>query len=337
MKKQVAVFIGRFQPFHNVHLQTVREALKLFDKLIIVIGSSYSARTIKNPFTSREREKMITSCLTSGEIERVQFVFVRDYLYNDGMWVASVQQAINEISRIFDEIVIVGHKKDKSSFYLDLFPKCAHYDTGYSQGASGTQVRRMFFEHDTISIKNHVPEPVFNFLAEFEKTQEYEELYAEYQHILEYKNMWSGSPFPPMFVTTDAVVICCGHILVVRRKCPPGKGLIALPGGFLKQDEKIFDGCLRELKEETGIKVNQQILRKQVIDERVFDHPDRSLRGRTITHAYCFHIDMQELPSVKGNDDADKAWWMPISDVFARGSEFFEDHVHIIRHFVNKF
>jgi len=43
------------------------------------------------------------------------------------------------------------------------------------------------------------------------------------------------------------------------------------------------------------------------------------------------------LPIVKGSDDADKAWWMSLSDLANREDQFFEDHFHIITHFINKF
>jgi bifunctional NMN adenylyltransferase/nudix hydrolase len=94
---------------------------------------------------------------------------------------------------------------------------------------------------------------------------------------------------------------------------------------------------LRELKEETGIALPKDELKKRIVDQRVFDHPNRSLRGRTITHAYCMNLGFGDLPNVKGNDDADKAWWMSLRDVNRNEEQFFEDHFHIIQHFVHKF
>ena len=93
---------------------------------------------------------------------------------------------------------------------------------------------------------------------------------------------------------------------------------------------------MRELKEETGIKLPIPELKKAIVDERVFDHPGRSLRGRTITHAYCFNLGRGDLPQVKGMDDADKAWWMPLDSVYGQKAMFFEDHFHIINYFINR-
>jgi len=179
-----------------------------------------------------------------------------------------------------------------------------------------------------------VAAPVFCAMEVFAKTPEFNRLYKEHQHIQDYKAQWVGAPFPPTFVTVDAVVICSGHVLVVRRKGALGNGLIALPGGFLNTNETIVNGCLRELREETSIKIHVNELRKHIVDERVFDHPTRSLRGRTITHAVYIDLGRGELPPVKGTDDADKAWWMPLAELHAREAEFFEDHAHIVQRFI---
>ena len=55
------------------------------------------------------------------------------------------------------------------------------------------------------------------------------------------------------------VVVCVvrdkeGKILVAKRNLTPGKNKWALPGGFIELDETPETACLRELKEETGLK-----------------------------------------------------------------------------------
>ncbi len=58
-KYDTLVLIGRFQPFHNAHLEIVKRATALCDRLIIVVGSSRQPRTYKNPFSFEERARMI--------------------------------------------------------------------------------------------------------------------------------------------------------------------------------------------------------------------------------------------------------------------------------------
>ena len=93
---------------------------------------------------------------------------------------------------------------------------------------------------------------------------------------------------------------------------------------------------LRELREETGIKVPEKVLRGSIRGNHVFAAPDRSQRGRTITHA--IHIALEDgewnLPKVKGSDDAARAKWIPISRL--NSEEIFEDHYDIIQYFLGK-
>ena len=57
------VFIGRFQPFHKGHESVVKEALKQAKEVIVVVGSSFEARTLRNPFTFEERKSMIKAVI----------------------------------------------------------------------------------------------------------------------------------------------------------------------------------------------------------------------------------------------------------------------------------
>lgn len=342
------VVIGRFQPFHNMHLELLRRALAQCDRVIVVIGSCNVARTVKNPWTGDEREIMIRACFRDGsthdEFEldenRLRFVHARDYLYNDTLWLTAIQEQVYD--QVFpgdDKIALFGHKKDESSFYLRYFPQWSFVDVGRLGDVDATHVRELMFRHDLIGVKHLVPAPTYDAMTSFFQTgQQWTDLKSEFDHYVEYRARWKGAPFPPTFVTVDTVVTCSGHVLLVKRGYNPGKGLLALPGGFLDQRERIVDGALRELREETGIKVATNDLKDMIVDQKVFDHPDRSLRGRTITHA--FHIDLsrrfQKPPLVKGGDDAAKAFWMPLLEVFSNEAMFFDDHAHVIRAFALK-
>ncbi|MCP9859000.1 adenylyltransferase/cytidyltransferase family protein [Cyanobium sp. Cruz-8D1] len=71
-------------------------------------------------------------------------------------------------------------------------------------------------------------------------------------------------------------------------------------------------------------------------DRHVFDAPGRSQRGRVITHAFLIQLKGGVLPSVRGGGDADKAFWMPLADIYAHEDTFFEDHVQILQHFISR-
>jgi len=282
---------------------------------------------------------MIRSCLTADENQRVELILARDYLYNNLLWVAAVQKDIDEVTGGSRDIKLIGHKKDASSFYLKLFPQWGeHIESGdLDQVGDGTKIRECIFRKDLITVKSMLPVPVHELVKTYMATPEFQRLHDEFQEVIDDKAAWRGAPYQPIFVTTDAIVLCSGHCLVVRRKGRYGKGLIALPGGYVNANETLLDSCIRELKEETGIKIDSSTLKTLVKETKVFDHPDRDLRGRVITHAFCIKLPDGELPKVKGMDDADKAWWASIRDIQASESKFFADHFHVINSFVMKY
>ena len=341
MKKYDAlVLIGRFQPFHNAHLEIIKRATALTNHLVVITGSAHQPRTYKNPFTSREREAMIRNA-TAGLSLNISINPNINTIYNDQAWAVRVQKIVSDAVYSAKgpgdfKIGIIGHKKDESSFYLDMFPQWEFVNVEQIEPLGATDIRDLYFKMSFNSnfIKNVVPESTYEFLMEFRKTEEFAQIVREREFIANYKKQYESLPYPPIFVTSDAVVIQSGHVLMIKRRSEPGRGLWALPGGFVNAntDKSVLDACIRELREETGIKVPAPVLKGSIQDNRVFDAIERSARGRTITHAFKIVLPDGELPKVKGNDDAEKARWVPIAEV--RSDECFEDHYEILQYFV---
>lgn len=342
------VFIGRFEPFHNGHAAVARLGLSRAKKLIFLVGSADTPRTIKNPWTVAERAVMIQSGL-DGAQERLILRPLRDSLYNESLWIANVQRTVAEAIKADGgdpnaRIGLIGQDKDASSYYLREFPQWDLVDVRHTEVLSATELRRYLFEANQLDshggrmlIRANVPGPVFEMIEAFRKSSPaFAQLVAEYHFIEKYKAAWADAPYAPTFVTTDAVVVHSGHVLLVRRRAEPGKGLWALPGGFVAQDESLLDACLRELKEETRLKLPVPVLKGSIKGSHVFDHPDRSQRGRTITHAFHFDFPSGELPDVRGSDDADKARWIPVSEALEMSTQLFEDHLHILEFFLGR-
>lgn len=336
MQHEYAVFIGRFNPFHLGHLQILKKGLELAEKVVVVLGSHNRATNIKNPWSSSERISMIKSCLSAEEVDRVSFCLLKDYLYNDTLWTIDLQNKIAEATEDSEDIALVGYESDDSSYYLRLFPKWKFYSCPTDYDFHAKDIRDYIFTKDNF-YKKCVHSNIVSYIEQWMKSDNFTRLKDEYDFLREYKEAWRGAKYPVTFVTVDSVVIKSGHLLLVRRGKKHGKGLLALPGGFLDQDKRIVDAAVRELKEETAIKVSLDELHKSVVGNHVFDHPLRSLRGRTLTHAFMINLGSGDLPKVKGEDDADKAFWLPLNEVMQRESEFFEDHFYIIQFFVNKF
>ena len=95
-----ALFIGRFQPFHNAHLIDVKKILKECDELIIAIGSSQEKNTLENPFSYSERKKMIESVLKNNKIKKYKIYAVPD-LYNDKKWVDYIKKNLPKYDYVY--------------------------------------------------------------------------------------------------------------------------------------------------------------------------------------------------------------------------------------------
>src|SRR5512133_2345194 len=104
--------------------------------------------------------------------------------------------------------------------------------------------------------------PVYRMLHGWINTPEYEQIVNERVFVETYKKQYLSLPYAPIFVTVDAVVLCAGHVLMVKRRAEPGKGLWAMPGGFVNAatDRSVQDAMVRELREETMIKVPGPVL-----------------------------------------------------------------------------
>ena len=359
-KYDVAVVIGRFEPFHNLHFKLVNKALELGEHVLILLGTAKAAPDPKNPFTVAAREAMIRACFPAPLWKRLHYTAVRDHVYNYDIWLAEVQNIVRDFQEqvLMDKddevdidnlstklsgvkVALVGHFKDSTSDYLKRFPQWTfepyYVNAAESEELSATDIRKLYFEGDRYD--HLVPAPVAAHLRSFASTEPYHLLKAEYNFNKEYKanSRFVGLPYDPIFVATDAVVTCNGHVLLIRRGFNPGKGLLALPGGYLQSDLPIVENAVKELREETKIRIDKNTLAKSICGMHVFDFPLRSLRGRVITHAYHFRLDADgDLPTVsrKGGDDAVGAMWIPISALPDYEEQFFEDHYEIIKHFI---
>ena len=334
--RDALVFIGRFQPFHNGHKAVIEAALEQANEVVIVVGSSFAARNIRNPFTFEERKAMIQAVFPS---VRVKVVPVSDYPYDDNKWMNAIQKIVDETIPHAKDVGLIGHSKDSTSYYLEIFPRWKnHVEVEDVGGINATDIRNCLFGNCDFAALDNMPtasrDAMNRVIIAGAKIGGYwDTLSQEYAMVKKYKEAWKAAPFPPTFMTVDAVVVQSGHILLVERGDMPGKGLWALPGGFLNQNETMLDGAIRELKEETKIKVPVPVLKGSIKESKTFDAPNRSSRGRTITQAFLIDLGVGELPKVKGSDDAAKAFWVPFNKV--KQEKLFEDHYHIIDNFIN--
>ena len=348
MPLHTAVLIGRFQPLHNGHMALLHAALERARQVVVVLGSAWQAPNPKNPFSWQERAQMLRDALSKEDAERVQCVPVRDY-YNEPLWVNAVRDAVQAHVPEGASVALVGHFKDSSSSYLARFPGWELISLPRLGQFDATPLRDIFLGEGSASpeamdaalgkLSTHMPESTLAFLRHWAHTPLYVRLQKEWHMLQAYKEAWAKAPYAPLFVTVDALLRCHakgqGHVLLIQRGHAPGVGLWALPGGFLEQRDSLWQSCVRELREETCSSISEADLLAAVQAVQVFDHPDRSLRGRTITHVHYLDLGMQPaLPPVQGADDAALARWVPIADLAQMEGDFFEDHFQILCQFL---
>lgn len=296
------VFIGRFQPIHEGHISVIKEAIKDGSNLLILVGSSNSFRSVKNPWTFKDRFGHILNSLDLKELNSNLVIKpLNDYKYNDAQWISDVRAIVYKTYGA-SPITLVGFDKPGNE-YLKWFPDW-EYENIYTKFSScATDIRTEFFKNKNPLMPQQAQE-------DFEYYKKEAELFKDY-------------PFKETlnFNCSDAVVECQGHVLIIERKFAPGRGSWALPGGFKNSDETFLDCAIRELKEETGLKVPEKVLRGSIVSQILFDAPNRSCGIPRNTLAVHFRIQPNNddsLPKLKPQSDAASANWVPLNDVLNR-------------------
>ena len=131
-----------------------------------------------------------------------------------------------------------------------------------------------------------------------------------------------------IFVTVDALIFKKNQfktlLLLIQRKNPPFQNSWALPGGFVNENEDIDRAVLRELYEETQIKLNS------LEQLKTFGKPFRDPRSHVVSIAYYGFV-LEEVEA-KAADDAKAVAWFSTTEL----PELAFDHIEIINFALNK-
>lgn len=308
---RTGIFIGRFQPVHKGHIHAIGIAASQVEKLYILVGSANQCRSIKNPWTFDERKQMLALKLHSERITNYEIIPLNDYKYSDTQWMSDVRATIEHFN--MGSPVLFGHMKEGND-YLKWFPELKFKSIEAQYSINATQIReQMFRDNDPL-----MPETVRGDYAFYQKE----------------KQLFKDYPFPETlnFNCSDAVLECQGHVLLIQRKFSPGKGAWALPGGFRNQQETFLDCAIRELMEETNVRVPEKVLRGSIVKTELFDSPKRSFGIPRNTLAVYMRVSPNpdySLPRANGADDAMTCKWVPLTDAL-NNIEMYDDHKDII-------
>lgn len=107
-----------------------------------------------------------------------------------------------------------------------------------------------------------------------------------------------------------AIIICDGKILLEKRKNDPGKGKWSVPGGKVELGESIEQTVLREVREETGLKVEKP----EHID--IVDNIELDEHGKTKYHFVIadYFVKLKE-GTAKAASDAEDVRWVQLGEV----------------------
>ncbi len=182
------VFIGRFQPFHRAHQAVIQDAFQHSKSVIILLGSAQPERTLKNVFTSDEREAMIRASFSPELQSQLHFAGLVD-VFNDVKWTAMVKQAVQDIveqniplgeASLAPKIGLIGHFKDQSSYYLSLFPEWPLVELDNYFYLSATPLREAYLQGQLPSIQQ-VPASTLDFLKQFQHTDTFKQLQLQFK------------------------------------------------------------------------------------------------------------------------------------------------------------
>lgn len=135
-----------------------------------------------------------------------------------------------------------------------------------------------------------------------------------------YLKAYNQTDYDRPSVATDIVVFAIGKeeaedirqmpvgklkVLLIQRGSYPYKGAWALPGGFCRKNEEIYDTARRELYEETSIKDAYLNL------SGIYGDVDRDPRGWIISHAFLALLDGTKC-RLRADTDAWDAKWFDV-------------------------
>ena len=161
-----ALFIGRFQPFHNAHLSDIKRILNENDSVIIAIGSSQEKNTLENPFSYAERKGMVIAALKKHSIKDYRIFPIPDF-YNNKKWFDCIKKLPKfEVAYSGNERVLKILKKHGSKTKKIRL----------TRGISSTIIREMMVKGK--NWKALVPEEVADYIKKIKGVERIKKIYS---------------------------------------------------------------------------------------------------------------------------------------------------------------
>ncbi|MFP1130205.1 NUDIX domain-containing protein [Asticcacaulis sp. W401b] len=305
------VLVCRFQPFVLSHLNILKSASATSERLVVVVVGMEERREARYPWTAFEQALFVEKAL---EGQQAEIVRVGEYGADQDL-LLTLKPSLGE-----PELWRWGVIED------DFDPEALGLPI-WSVPDTRSETRRV--RDEIFEGKSPGSVATASAVDQLRGLPQWEDLVAENRMIKKYMQSWEAAPYPVNLVTADSVLYRDGAILLIQRALIPGKGLWALPGGFVEPNESLLAASIREVSEETGLRLPLHVLKGRLLGTQVFDRPNRCSRGRTITHGFIYDLSGVDLPPLMAGDDAGDAIWVPVAALVEWQEVFFQDHYHI--------
>ena len=170
ISKQIGAIVGRFQPFHNGHLQLILTILSEVNFIKIGIGSSQYSNTKYNPFSYDERKEFIILSLQSDNVSPDRYeIYPLPDLHNMKKWVVQVLDVFGNFNIFYtnnDWIRQLFKKSGKKVMTKHMFE---------FKKFNGTHIRQKIC--DSESIQDLVPTSVFFYLKKIDGIKRVKDLF----------------------------------------------------------------------------------------------------------------------------------------------------------------
>lgn len=316
------IIIGSFQPFHNGHVALFDAAIASCGNVHVIITNEDDNISINKFWPSKVVASFIKELYPT-----VKTTVISIPKYNE----INAQAKVAHIIRRYENPIIFTREHDSLSYGLEKIYGISSHIVGATPPIDSEAVRHKILTNtygSNMHLAQVMPSYIANRINEWIKTDTFIELARDKAFQIEYAK--TSKNYDSFFVTADVILKHGNNVLLIERGKNPGKGQLAFPGGFVDINERVYDAALRELYEETSINIPVHRLKLRLAKSGVYDDPNRSLRGRVITHAFMF--DVTDIPlsdiTIKAADDAAKVGWYDIRGALNRS--MFEDHADIL-------
>lgn len=271
-RNEIGVIIGRFQvhELHFEHKKLIQSVIERHNNIIIFLGTTDAIGTKRNPMDFITRKLMIEEVFPSG----ITMILPLPDKKSDKVWSDNLDLKIIEVFG-GKKATLYGSRDSFIPFYKGINDVCELEPDSY---ISATDIREKV---------SHVTKKSSDFRAGI--------IYSVY------------SQYPMVYSTIDVIIKRNDEILLGRKQ---GEKNWRFIGGFVDvNDDTELQSCKREVKEETGLEIDNLkfVCSQSINDWRYRKDSDKNIMTHLYEADYIFGSpqpmdDIAELKWFKNND-----------------------------------